>query len=225
MHNVWREIGEGLRLIWEDRVLRALAASAAMRGFFGWFYAALYSFYAIHELGLTAGVVGLLVSAGGIGALIGAAFAGRLSRRFGLGPLLIATSFAGGILELFVPLASGPYFLIVAALFVAQFFGDSVWEVYGINEISLRQMVVPARLMGRANATMQFVVGGAGPIGALIAGALAQASSARLALFIASLGMLAASLWLLFPPLRGMREAPSSPDFRPPTAVAHALDP
>jgi MFS family permease len=210
-HNVWREIGEGLRLIWGNRVLRALAASAAMRGFFGWFYAALYTFYAIHELGLTAGVVGLLVSAGGVGALIGAALAGRLSRRFGLGPLLITTSFAGGTLALFVPLASGPYFLVVAAMFVAQFFGDSVWEVYAINETSLRQMVVPGHLLGRANATMQFVVGGAGPIGALIAGALAQASSARFALLIASLGMLAATLWLFFSPLRQMHEAPKPP--------------
>ena len=75
-----------------------------------------------------------------------------------------------------MPLAFGPYLFIVAALFAAQLFGDSVWEVYAINEITLRQMVVPSHLMGRANATMQFVVGGAGPIGALIAGALAQAS-------------------------------------------------
>ncbi len=76
-HNIWREIGEGLRVIWQDRVLRALAISATVRGFFGWFFAALYAFYAIQELGLTTGVVGLLVSAGGVGALVGAGACGE----------------------------------------------------------------------------------------------------------------------------------------------------
>ncbi len=77
-----------------------------------------------------------------------------------------------------MPLAAGPYFLVIAAMLTAQFFGDIGWEIYSINEITLRQMVVPGRLMGRANATMQFLTGGAGPVGALVAGALAQAASA-----------------------------------------------
>jgi len=205
-HNMWREIGEGLRAIWHDGILRALALSAVTRGFFGWFFAALYAFYAIEELGLNTGVVGLLVSAGGVGALVGAGLAGRVARRFGTGPVLLIASLAGAACNLFVPLAAGPYFLVIAAMLFAQFFGDIAWEVYAINEVTLRQLVVPPRLMGRANATMQFLTGGAGPIGALVAGALAQATSARLALLVAVLGMLAATLWLVFSPLWRFRE-------------------
>jgi predicted MFS family arabinose efflux permease len=206
-HNIWREIGEGLQVIWQDRVLRALAVSGTVRGFFGWFFAALYAYYAIQELGLSTGVVGLLVSAGGVGALVGAGVAGRLARRLGIGPLLIAISVGTGLCELLVPLAFGPYFLVIAAMLAAQFFGDIGWEVYSINEITLRQMVVPARLMGRANATVQFLTGGAGPVGALVAGALAQATSARVALLVAALGMLVATLFLIFSPLRRFRQA------------------
>jgi MFS family permease len=205
--NMWREIGEGLRVLWENKVLRALAVSATMRDFFGWFFAALYAFYAIQELGLTPGVVGVLVSAGGVGSLVGAATAGRLSRRFGIGPVLIVTSIAGAILAMLVPLAAGPYFLVIAAMLAAQLFGDIAWEVYAINEMSLRQMVVPGRLLGRANATMQFLVEGAGPAGALVAGALAQSTSARFTLFVSAVGMLLATLWLVFSPLRDLREA------------------
>jgi hypothetical protein len=113
---------------------------------------------------------------------------------------------AGAACNLFVPLAAGPYFLVIAAMLFAQFFGDIAWEVYAINEVTLRQLVVAPRLMGRANATMQFLTGGAGPIGALVAGALAQATSARLALLVAVLGMLAATLWLVFSPLWRFRE-------------------
>ncbi|MEO8287428.1 MAG: MFS transporter [Chloroflexota bacterium] len=205
-HNVWREIREGLRVILLDPVLRALAVSAGMRDFFGWFFAALYVFFAVEELGLSAGVVGLLVAAGGVGALVGAGIAGRLSRRFGIGPVLIAASLAIGCFALPVPLASGPIYMVIGAMLAAQFFGDIGWEVYLINEVSLRQMVVPQHLLGRANATMQFVVGGAGPVGALAAGALAQATSARAALFVAAIGMLLATVWLIFSPLRRLRE-------------------
>ena len=205
-HNVWSEIGEGLGVIWQDGVLRALALSATARAFFGWFFAALYAFYAIQELGLTTGVVGLLVSAGGVGALAGAGLAGRLARRFGIGPLLIMAAVISGFFELLVPLAYGPFFLVVAFMLAAQLFGDIGWEIYAINEITLRQMIVSSRLMGRANATMQFLEGGAGPIGALVAGALAGASSARVALLVASLGMLASCLLLIFSPLRHFRQ-------------------
>jgi MFS family permease len=204
--SIWREIGEGLRAIWHDAILRALALSATTRSFFGWFFAALYAFYAIEELGLNAGVVGLLISAGGVGALVGAGLAGRLARRFGIGPVLVITSLVGAACNLLVPLAVGPYFLVVAAMLFAQFFGDIAWEVYAINEVTLRQLVVRPRLMGRANATMQFLAGGAGPIGALVAGALAQVTSARVALLVAVLGMLAATLWLVFSPLWRFRE-------------------
>jgi MFS family permease len=204
-HNVWREIGEGLRVTWEDGILRSLAVSATIRAFFGWFFAALYAFYAIQELGLTAGVVGVLVSAGGVGALIGAGLAGRLARRFGIGPLLVVASAWSGFFELMTPIASGPYFLVIAFMFAGQFFGDIGWEIYAISEVTLRQMVAPEHLMGRANATMQFLVGGAGPMGALVAGALAQATSARFALLVAALGALVATLFLLFSPLRNVK--------------------
>jgi MFS family permease len=211
MHGVWHEIGEGLRLIWRDRVLRAIAASATIRDFFGWFFAALYAFYAIEELGLTTGVVGVLVGAGGVGSLVGAATAGRLSRRFGIGPVLLGASLAGALFQFFVPAASGPFFLVFAAMFAAQLFGDVAWEIYFINQMSLRQIIVPARLLGRANATMQFLEGGAGPLGALVAGALAQGTSARFTLFVSAAGMLVATLLLFFSPLRGVREAPPEP--------------
>jgi MFS family permease len=200
-NSVWRDIGEGLQLVWRTPILRALALGATTRDFFGWFYAALYGLYAIRELGLSAATVGLTISMGGVGALIGAATAGRAARRFGIGPTLVAASVIVGVIELLVPLAFGPFALVLSMLLFAQLAGDVLWEVYFINEMSLRQMIVPSRLLGRANAIMHFLVGGAGPIGAVVAGFLAQAITARYTLLIAALGMIASSLWLIFSPL------------------------
>ena len=70
-------------------------------------------------------------------------------------------------------------------MLLAQFVGDIAGEIYAIGDTSLRQMSVAPRLMGRVTATMSFLSGGAGPFGAVVAGVLASATSARLALFVA----------------------------------------
>src|SRR5712691_6915452 len=92
--HVGGEIAEGIRLVARHRVLRSLSGSTATRHFFGSFIGALYSVYLIRELGISPLVLGLLISAGGIGALTGAALAVPVTRRLGQGPALIATAFA-----------------------------------------------------------------------------------------------------------------------------------
>src|SRR5205085_669181 len=88
--SVRREIAEGLRLTLGQPVLRALALFDAWSAFFGAFYGALYSLYALQVLGLQPVVLGLLIAAGGLGALVGAALAGRFTRRLGVGRALKA---------------------------------------------------------------------------------------------------------------------------------------
>lgn len=200
-HNIWHETREGLSALWRNPILRALSVAGLLHSFFGWFFAALYTLYAMRELNLSTELIGLFISAGGAGALIGAAFARRLSKRFGLGRLLVISAFVMSVCDLLVPLAAGPLALVLIAMFAAQFFGDIAWEVYYIGENSLRQMTVPSQLLGRVIATHQFLTGGAGPLGALVAGALATATSARFTLFIAAIGFLLAALWLAFSPL------------------------
>jgi MFS family permease len=200
-HNILQETREGLSTLWRNPILRTLAVVGLLHSFFGWFFGTLYTFYALRELNLEPAVVGILISAGGIGALIGAAAARSLSRRFGLGRLLVIVAFGITLCELLVPLAVGPFALVFAAMFVAQLVGDIGWEIYIIGENSLRQMTVPSRFIGRVTATTQFLTGGAGPLGAIVAGALATATSARFTLLVAVGGFLLAALFLAFSPL------------------------
>jgi len=62
-----------------------LAASSVSEHFFGSFYAALYGLYLLEVLGLTPLLLGIVISAGGVGALFGATLAGRVVRRIGIG--------------------------------------------------------------------------------------------------------------------------------------------
>jgi hypothetical protein len=140
---------------------------------------------------------------------LGAILAQRLARRFGLGGALVLAACTVVLAELLVPLSSGPLPVVIVLMLLAQFVGDIAWEVYAIGDTSLRQMSVAPRLLGRVTATMSFITGGAGPFGAVVAGLLASATSARFTLFIAVGGFGLAALWLALSPLRDLKLAPT----------------
>jgi predicted MFS family arabinose efflux permease len=212
--SVWREIVEGLHVIASNPVLRTIAVGMGVRAFFGNFFGTLYTLFAIRDLGLTPGVLGVLVGAGGVGALIGSALAPRLVQRFGLGRTLTGALLCSAIINWLIPLAGVAVLwamplvasttLAASMLIIGQVIGDGAMVVYAVNDLSLRQTAVPDRLLGRVNASMDFLAQGIAPVGAVLAGLLAEPSAlgTRSTLFIAVLGILATSLWMLRSPIR-----------------------
>lgn len=205
------EAVEGLRLIAGQPVLRALAASGGTFTFFGNFIGTLYALFAIRALHLSAAAVGTLVGLGGVSALVGALVAGRVVRRFGLGRTLIGSLFCYGTLALLIPLAGGPPPLAYVCMALPQLLGDAFIAIHFIAQASLRQTTIPDRLLGRATASLRVIEGGLGPVGALLAGALATFVSPRLTLAIGVLGILLAPLWLVLSPVRALRQPPAHP--------------
>ncbi len=203
-NSIWSEIVTGLRLVTAHPLLRATAGASATRSFFGGFFAALYGLFVIRDLGLSPAILGLLIGAGGIGSLFGAMLAGRFTKRLGWGNALIVASLVSSAFALLIPLAGGPALLAAAILLVAQLIGDEFLTIYFIGELSLRQTVTPNRLLGRANASFQFLVGGVGAAGILTGGVIGQALGLRPATAVAAVGMLFSFLWLFLSPLRGL---------------------
>ena len=83
--------------------------------------------------------------------------------------------------------------------------------VYNVNQVSLRQAIVPLKLQGRMNATMRFLVWGTIPLGGITAGILGTVYGVGTAVTIAAFGGLLAGLWVLFSPVRKLREIPMNP--------------
>jgi predicted MFS family arabinose efflux permease len=194
----------------QNRILLALAVASASFSFLGGFIGATYYLYAISELQLAPTLLGITISGGGIGALLGAALAGRITQRAGLGPALIGGLFVHGLMVLVIPLARGPAVMATGILFTGQLIGDAALMLYFVNDISLRQSVTPDRLLGRVNASMQFVVAAVGPLGLLLGGFLGQAIGLRPTLLLGALGSLLGSAWLLLSPVRGLRVFPTT---------------
>jgi predicted MFS family arabinose efflux permease len=208
-----REILEGLRLSWNNPVLRAMAARTGTAAFFGGIFASLYILYAVRELRLSAALVGLIISIGGGSSLVGALVAQPLVNRLGFGLTFIGSTIGAGLAAFMVPLAHGPVALASTFLALSQL-GDFVWPIYYINETTLRQASAPDHVLGRVNSATLLLFRGLMPVGALAGGVIAQAAGIRPALYVAAAGMLASSLWLIFSPIRKMRELPISREDR-----------
>jgi predicted MFS family arabinose efflux permease len=206
--HIGREILEGLRASWQEPVLRAILLRRASAFLFVGFTSSLYFLLAIRELKLTAILLSIVIAVGGVSDTFGALFAERLVRRFGVGHTLIGTAAIIGVANLLLPLARGPVWVCAGILAVAQL-GDMAWSIYTINELSLRQAITPGHLMGRVNSAMHLVFRGVMPLGSLAGGALAEAAGIRTALFAGAVGVLLSTLWLVFSPVRHIRDLPA----------------
>lgn len=210
--NIWSEMAEGLRVIAQNPILRALAGTRATMEFFGQFIGTVYWLLLVREWGLAPAWVGLSVGLGGVGALIGTLLAEPITRRVGVGRAMIGAFLFIGSLIWIVPVARGSQAFLIGLVLVLQLVGDSAWPIYFINNTSLRQAIIPQNLLGRANASLDFLAHGIAPLGALAAGTLGTLIGLRLTWLIGGVGVTLACLWLILSPVRGLRSLPSSPD-------------
>lgn len=215
---------DGLRVVAGHPVLRPLAGLVATTALFGGFFAALYEFYVLRTLHLTPAVLGLLITCGGVGSLVGAAASARSARRFGLGRTLVATFALSAVATALVPAAYGGFVVAFLFLFGAQFGGDLFATVFNIAAATLEQTVTPTAWLGRVEGALQTLSGGLGVVGALGAGILGAAIGPRDAFWIAACGNLAAAAWLLSPRLRRL-DGPPNADSAWPVALGPAVGP
>src|SRR5437660_3300016 len=87
--SVSAEIHEGLLLVWRSRTLFALALVAGLWQVLHHMQIAVLILFATRELNLSAGSIGVAYMFGGVGCVIAAANAERLSNRCGVGPLSV----------------------------------------------------------------------------------------------------------------------------------------
>lgn len=193
------EIAEALGVVRRHPVLLPLTLRSVIAHVAGSFYGVLYTIYILEELKLSPFILGIVVSAGGVGALIGSFFASRTIKRLGIGPALIWTAAGASLIGVLTPLAGGGVALATAMLFLPQLIGDGLQTIEGVAELSLIQGVIPDRILGRVNATLEvFSHGIAYPLGALLAAALAGVVGVRGGIAIGWAGMALSILLLVF---------------------------
>jgi MFS family permease len=208
--SVWKEIGEGLSLVWENRTLWGLAWLAGIWQFLHHMQVAVLILFATRELGLTAGAIGVAYACGGLGCMLASASAQRLSARFGIGPVIVHALILTALAWQAFGLIGGPPWFATLALGAALLVFDFGAITWGINYLSLRQAITPDRLLGRMTATMRFVTVASAPIGSLVGGALATGIGLRGTLLtVGVLGLILSAAAVAWSPVRRHRTLPA----------------
>lgn len=209
--SIRREIAEGLKVVWSDPLLRAIVGGNMANRVGGGMIGTVILLYGIRELGFGPGLLGTIFAVGGISSLFGALVAGLVTRRLGLGTAMIGGFLIDGLAALLIPLAQGPLIVAGAFLVMHQLLADGAATVYYINQMSLRQAIVPDRLLGRVNASIWTATSGAFVVGSLLGGVLGETIGLRLTLLAGACTILLGGLWLALSPVRKLREVPTLP--------------
>ena len=205
---IWKDAKEGLRLIWNNPVLRSLAWGLAIWQFLKHMYLAIVILFAARDLALSPGKIGAIWMMGGVGFLIASFWVQHANRRFGVGCVMLGGLFSTGIAWLMTATVSpgswaGPH------LGIAIFVLDLGAMLFFINYLTLRQSVTPDHLLGRVTSTMIFLSIAGAPLGSLAGGVMAELFGLRTTIAVAGAGTLVLGLVLAkFSPLMAMRELP-----------------
>ena len=207
-----RAIAEGVRFVFGDPLLRASAACTSTMNFFNLMLYAILVLFMSRTLGLAPATIGFVFGAGAVGALLGAVAAPRLARAIGFGPAILAGAIAFPAPALLVPLAGGGHARAAAILTASEFLAGLGVMVYDVNDNTLRAILVPYRLRGRAGGANRFLTYGIRPLGALAGGWLGSTIGLRPTLWIAAGGGLLGVAWLWRSPIRELRAPPAAAD-------------
>jgi MFS family permease len=201
-----REIGEGLKFVIGNPMLRAIAICTGSGNFFTSMGFAVFYVLLARDLHLSPGFIGLIASLPSIGGLLGSLIASRVAKRYGQGPTIWVSALVFGVPMFIYPYLHRDWTLGLLAVGSIVFWTAGV--IYNITQVSFRQGLCPPKLLGRMNATMRFMVWGTMPLGALAGGALGSALGVRQTMLIAAIGGMFPWLAPYFSPLRTMRELP-----------------
>jgi MFS family permease len=197
------QIRDGVAHVVRDPVLRALALCSALSNFAFALASAVTIVFANRTLGLPAAAIGLLLAAGSVTVMAGAALTPRLAARFGSARIIWLSLLVTGPLNLVGVLAQPGWLVLLLLLGIAA--GELGQIVYAITSVSLRQQVCPEHLLSRVNATMRVAIMGLFPLGAILGGLLGDAIGPRLTLAVSGAVLLVAPL-LVWRATRGVRD-------------------
>ncbi|MEU6556718.1 MFS transporter [Streptomyces sp. NPDC046915] len=195
VRSVHGDIRAGLAFLWGNRLLRTMALTLTVMCACWGAWMALIPLAATRSMGADDGDYGVLMSALGLGGVVGAVTVGLVNRVLGRKGAMFA-DLLGTLVLVATPWLTSSLVLNTGAAFLGGM-GGVLWSV---NSRTIGQSLVPDALLGRYTAALRMFSWGALPLGSALAGALAQAAGLSAAFAVFSL----AAAGLIVPFLRWM---------------------
>ena len=203
------DVATGVRFVAGDHYLWRICLAAAIANTALCGFEAVQVVFLVRALRLAPAAVGVLVAVPGVGGILGATYARRISERIGTARSLLLAFLCAQPLALLAPLATrGPGIALYVTGLLIMPVGAALASVM---MITFRQAYTPSGMLGRVSATMRAAAYGGRPVGALAGGALATTLGPRAALWII-FAVLSGSGTLLFSrPFITVRDLPTTP--------------
>ena len=164
----WRtELAEGVRWLWGNHLLRAMAIILGLMNMAGNISGAMFVLFAQDVLRVTPLTFTIMGFGFAVGGILGGYLAPWMSKKFGSGTCLAITLGSTAVMQALVGISS--WWPLVAVIFAAGTLLGSTWNVI---TVSLRQTIIPPHLLGRVNSVYRFFAWGMMPVGALIGGVI-----------------------------------------------------
>jgi Na+/melibiose symporter-like transporter len=179
-HVLRREMREGMVSLWRQPLLRTLLG-ATLGLSIGWaLVEGILMFYIVRTLALPAEAAGAVFSIGNIGLLIAAALASQVTRRWGLGPVIVG---AAGLQTLGLTLLALAPLAPLALLTTGYLMRAAGVVLYNLSHLTLRQSITPLHLLGRVSAAVRVLGWASIPVGLVAGGWLATLSGPSVAIW------------------------------------------
>ncbi|MEU1880043.1 MFS transporter [Streptosporangium sp. NPDC020072] len=196
----------GFSYLLADRRLLILAICSGVANIAIQAYMTAYVIFAVHDVGLSPGALGLVYGAGALGGLAGASLATPISRRTSPGAAMLIGmgAAAAGILTVALSVTPSGQAARITVVIIGMMAFDCGLGVYNVHAITARQTLARPELLGRVTASYRLISHGAVPLGALLGGFFAGSYGATTAIVVAGTFYLLWTLALPFTPFRSL---------------------
>jgi ENTS family enterobactin (siderophore) exporter len=194
------DIREGIQFILGHPILRSAILLWGLSSIVTAPIVAALAFRITRDLGESPTILGIGLTAYGVGTVVGSLAATRIGRRSSVAPVLLLGSFSTGVMLIGIALVGSIPALLGCAL-VAGISQSLVLVTY----ITVRTAYSPDHLLGRVGSTARVISLGLQPVGMLAGGVLIDATSGTTT--IAVMGATLCVLALAFVPVRALRTA------------------
>jgi predicted MFS family arabinose efflux permease len=163
------DIKEGLVWLWHHPLIRFIAFLTGCVNLLITSSVVLIVIVVAQHLHASSFTIGMLLSIGGAGGIIGALIGPVIQKRWRFGQVMIAIACLRAILW---PLIAVVPNLAVLALVIAIF--SPLGPIYDVVQFSYRMALIPDVLQGRVNSVFRLIAFGGQPLGLALAGLLLQ---------------------------------------------------
>ncbi len=194
---LFRDVIVGLRFLWREPRLRALLLLTTVVNFLQSPITLTLIVLGQGVLHLSVQTLGFIVSAGGIGGVLGSVIAPWMRKRLRVGQIIRYSVWIWTVAALVLALTPWSVLLPVGCFLISF-----IWPTYGVTVVTYRLSLAPDQLQGRVNSAFRCFSFGSEPLGKALAGLLFVVPGPRVVLDMIAIGFVLIAIVVSLTPLR-----------------------